>query len=133
MDDNQYKDVDIYPSEVRVEYTRGSGPGGQHKNTTDSCVILTHYSTGIKARVDGRSQHKNEDKAWKELTKRVNHYYKTGEDAREVENRKEQIGVGGRSEKRRTYRVKDDEVIDHISGKRTKLKFILRGKLELLH
>lgn len=133
MDDTQYEEVEIYPNEVRTEYTRGSGPGGQHKNVTNSCVVLTHYATGIKVRVDGRNQHKNEAEAWKELTRRVNHYYKTGEDEKEWEIRKEQIGIGGRSDKRRTYRVKDDEVIDHISGKRAKLKMILRGKVELLH
>ena len=133
MDDNQFKEVEIHESEVRIEYTRGYGAGGQHKNTTNSCVILTHYSTGIKARVDGRNQHKNKKEAWKELTKRVNHFYRTGEIQNQIGIRKEQIGVGGRSDKRRTYRVKDGEVIDHISGKRVKLKLILRGKLELLH
>jgi peptide chain release factor 1 len=133
MEDTQYEEVEIHKSEVRTEYTRGTGPGGQHKNKTNSCVILTHYATGIKVKVDGRNQHKNEADAWKELTRRVNHFYKTGEDEKEWEIRKDQIGIGGRGDKRRTYRVKSGEVVDHISGKRTKLKLITRGKVELLH
>lgn len=133
MDDNQYKDVEIHSDEIKTEYTRGTGPGGQHKNKTDSCVVLTHYSTGLKVRCDGRNQHKNEKEALKELTKRVNDFYRTGKIENDIEIRKEQIGIGGRSDKRRTYRVKDGEVIDHITGKRTKLKYIQRGKLVLLH
>lgn len=133
MDDEEYKEVEIDESEIRFEYTRGTGNGGQHKNVTDSCVVLTHYSTGIKVRVDGRSQHKNKDKAFKELSKRVNNFYKTGKIEEDKEVRRDQIGNGNRGDKRRTYRVQDGYVIDHISGKRAKLKSILRGNIELLH
>lgn len=129
---NDYKEVEIRPDEVRIETTRGSGNGGQHRNTTDSCVIITHYATGIKVVRDARDQHKNKDEAMKEITRRVNHFYRTGHDEELVEERRSQIGTGVRSDKRRTYRVKDAIVNDHITNKIASLKDILRGKIELL-
>jgi len=115
-----------------LETTRGSGKGGQHRNTTDSCVIMTHIATDIKVVCDGRDQHKNKADAFKELTKRVNTFYRTGHDEEIVEERRDQIGAGARSDKRRTYRVKDAIVIDHITNKTASLKDIMRGKIELL-
>lgn len=106
--------------------------GGQHKNTTDSCVIVTHIATGIKVVRDGRNQHKNKDDALKELNKRVNEFYRTGHIGEVVEERREQIGKGNRGDKRRTYRVKDGQVTDHITNKTANLKDILKGKIELL-
>ena len=96
---------------------------------TDSCVIVTHFSTGIKVVRDGRDQHKNKADSLKELTKRVNTLYRTGHDEINIEERRDQII---RSDKRRTYRVKDGLVTDHITGKNATLKEILKGKIELL-
>lgn len=62
----------------------------------------------------------------------MNEYYRTGHVSDVVEERRDQIGDGARSDKRRTYRVKDSIVIDHITGKTASLKDILRGKIELL-
>lgn len=129
---NDYKDVEIQPNEISIETTRGSGKGGQHRNTTDSCVIMTHIATDIKVVRDGRDQHKNKADAFKELNKRVNTFYRTGDEEAETEERRDQIGVGARGDKRRTYRVKDAIVIDHITNKTASLKDILRGKIELL-
>ncbi len=132
LEENEYKEVELHPSEYRLETTRGTGNGGQHKNTTDSCVVVTHDATGIKVVRDGRNQHKNKEDALKELKKRVNEFYRTGHASEEVEERREQIGKGDRSDKRRTYRVKDSIVVDHITNKTATLKDILRGKIELL-
>ena len=115
-----------------METTRGTGNGGQHKNTTDSCVVVTHHATGIKVVRDGRNQHKNKEDALKELKIRVNNFYKTGHMEESVEERREQIGKGDRSDKRRTYRVKDDLVVDHITNKSASLKDILKGRIILL-
>lgn len=128
-----YKQIKLYPGEVKKNYTRGSGPGGQHKNKTESCVLLTHLSTGITARCDGRNQHQNEKEAWKILTERVNHFYKTGKIEEIVEIRKKQIGSGMRGDKRRTYREKNNMVIDHVNNKKGTLSQILRGELNILH
>lgn len=132
LEENQYQEVELFPNEYRLETTRGTGNGGQHKNTTDSCVVITHISTGIKVVRDGRDQHKNKAEAIKELTLRVNNFYRNGHDDIIIEERREQIGAGARSDKRRTYRVKDSLVVDHITNKTASLKDILRGKIELL-
>lgn len=93
---------------------------------------MTHNATGIKVVRDGRNQHKNKDDAFQEMTKRVNNFYRTGHDGESSEERNSQIGSGERSDKKRTYRHKDDKVIDHETGKETSLKQFMKGKLELL-
>lgn len=132
MEENDYQEIELYPNEYRLETTRGTGNGGQHKNTTDSCVVVTHIATNIKVVRDGRNQHKNKEDALKELKKRVNEFYRTGHLEENVEERREQIGKGDRGDKRRTYRVKDSLVVDHITNKTASLKDILRGKIDLL-
>lgn len=93
---------------------------------------MTHIPTDIKVVRDGRCQHKNKDDAYKEIKKRINEYYRKNKLSLETEIRREQIGDGTRSDKRRTYREKDGIVIDHITGKTAQLKDILRGKINLL-
>ena len=133
LDVNDYKEVEIRSDEIRIETTRGSGAGGQHKNVTDSCVIITHFATGIKVVRDGRKQHQNKEEALNEIKRRVNEFYRTGHIEETVEERREQIGKGDSSDKRRTYRVKDAMVVDHITGKTASFKDIMRGKIELLY
>lgn len=94
--------------------------------------MVTHIATNIKVVRDGRNQHKNKEDALKELKKRVNDFYRTGHLEESVEERRDQIGKGDRSDKRRTYRVKDSLVVDHITNKTASLKDILRGKIDLL-
>jgi len=132
LEENEYKEVEIRPDEYRLETTRGTGPGGQHRNTTDSTVVITHLSTGIKVVRNGRCQHKNREEGLVEMKKRVNEFYRTGHDNANSEERRNQIGEGSRGDKRRTYRVKDGIVIDHITGKTANLKDIMRGKINLL-
>jgi peptide chain release factor 1 len=132
MEENDYKEVEIHPNEYRLETTRGTGNGGQKRNKTESCVVVTHIATGIKVRRDSRSQFQNKEAAIAELTERVNNFYRTGHDSLTVENRNDQIGKGERGDKRRTYRVKDGIVIDHITNKTANIKDILRGKIQLL-
>lgn len=127
-----YQDVEINPGELSIETTRGTGNGGQHRNTTDSCVVITHIPTGIKVVRDGRNQHKNKEDALVEIKKRVNCFYRTGHEEEVAEERSNQIGSGERSDKKRTYREKDDRVIDHETGKCASLKQFMKGKLELL-
>jgi peptide chain release factor 1 len=119
-------------SELQIDFTRGTGNGGQHKNTTDSCVVIVHLPTGIKVVRDGRNQHKNKEEALAEIKKRVNNFYRTGHTEEIADERSAQIGSGERSDKKRTYREKDDRVIDHETGKSSSLKQFMKGKLELL-
>ncbi len=93
---------------------------------------MTHYSTGIKVVRDGRSQLTNREDAYKELKERVNHFYRTGHILEIADLRRAQIGDGSRSDKRRTYRVKDGMVIDHLTNKTATFKDIIRGRIYLL-
>lgn len=133
LDSQEYREIKIDMDELRIETTRGSGNGGQHKNTTDSCVVITHIPTGIKVVRDGRSQHKNKDEALSEIKERLNEFYLENHMNKVSKERKGQIGTGNRgSEKKRTYNQKMDLVIDHESDKSTSLKQFMKGKLELL-
>ena len=129
----RYKECFILSkSELKIIYTKDSGPGGQHRNKTESCVVMTHISTGIKVKEAGKDQHKNKREAYRKIKIKVNHFYRTGKIEEEAEERREQIGTGLRGDKRRTYRVKDDVVIDHIAGKQCSFKKFMRGNIELL-
>lgn len=132
LEKDDYKEVDIYESELKIEYTKDSGPGGQHRNKTESCVVMTHLSTGIKVKEAGKDQHKNKREAYKKIKTKVNNFYRTGKIEEEVEERREQIGTGLRGDKKRTYRVKDDMVIDHETGSSCSFKKFMKGNLELL-
>lgn len=133
LDPFDYKLAQVKEDEVRIERTRGRGKGGQHRNSTDSRIVMTHINTGIKVIRDGRQQSANLEAAYKEVTRRLNNLYQADHNDSIVENRRDQVGDGERSNKRRTYRVKEGLVIDHITGKIASLKDILRGKIELLH
>ena len=121
-------------NEVQKICTMGSGPGGQHRNKTQSVVVLTHKPTGITVKCeDERSQHKNAEKAWIELERRLSElHFKAGK-AEENSIRQSQIGCGERGDKRRTYRVQDGFVKDDITGKKASMKDVLKGNIRLLH
>lgn len=132
MENLSYNEIEIPQHDLKIETTRGRGAGGQHRNSTDSCIVMTHIPTGIKVVSNGRSQLSNREDAYKEIKSRVNEYYRTGFIGKESEKRKDQIGDGNRGDKRRTYRVKDGLVIDHITNKSASIKDIFKGKINLL-
>lgn len=121
-------DIDL--SEVDIFTARGSGNGGQHRNKTDSCVTLIDRKSGVKVRVDGRSQHQNKRKAFNVLEERLSTVLQAKEAHRLAKLKAEQAGSGMRGDKIRTYREQDDLVSDDRSGKKTRLKDVLAGKLE---
>lgn len=109
--------------------TRDSGPGGQHRNTTDSCVVMRHKPTGIEAKSAAKSQHRNRVMARQMLESRVAaHVAKLAADKTSSE-RRQMVGSGMRGDKVRTYRVRDDQVTDHRSGAKVRLQDVLEGRL----
>ena len=109
-------DVDglVREEDVRVDTMRASGAGGQHVNTTNSAVRLTHVPTNtVVVCQDERSQHKNKDKAFKVLRARVYEAKRLEQHASRADHRRGLIGSGDRSERVRTYNFKEGRVKDH--------------------
>ena len=125
-------EVDIKESDIRVDIYRSSGAGGQHVNTTDSAVRMTHIPTGIVVTCQNeRSQIKNREKAMQILKSRVYDAMLAQEEAINGEIRKNKIGSGDRSEKIRTYNYPQNRVTDHRIGFTTKqLDRVMEGELD---
>jgi peptide chain release factor 1 len=127
-------DVAIDPNDLKVDVYRSTGPGGQSVNTTDSAVRITHLPTGIVvAMQDEKSQIQNRAKAMTVLRSRLLKAEQDRQAAELSEQRRSQVGGGGRSEKIRTYNYKDNRVTDHrINLTLHKLDRILMGDLDEL-
>lgn len=127
-------DVEINESDLKIDIYRSSGAGGQHVNTTDSAVRITHIPTGIVvACQDERSQIKNREKAMKILKTRIYDKILSDQAAEIAEERKGQVGTGDRSERIRTYNFPQGRVTDHrINLTLHKLNNILDGDLDEL-
>lgn len=125
-------ETSIDPRDLRIDVYRSSGAGGQHVNTTDSAVRITHIPTGVVvACQDERSQHKNKAKAMKVLGARLRVAQEEKRAAEESEQRKKLIGSGERAEKVRTYNVPQNRVTDHhIDLTLKKLDTIMEGDLD---
>lgn len=128
-------EVKINEKELRFDYFRSSGNGGQHRNTTDSAVRLTHIPTGmVVTSVNERSQHKNKALAICVMHAKLVALKKEESFKRVNGSRSEQVGRADRAESKRTYNFQRSTVVDEETGKSASLKEILnKGKLELLY
>ena len=127
-------DVEIVESELRIDTFRAQGAGGQHVNTTDSAVRITHLPTGLVVSCqDEKSQHKNKAKALKVLRARLFEAEEMRKQAERSQARKSQIGSGDLSERIRTYNFPQNRLTDHrINLTLYKLDSIIEGDMEEL-
>lgn len=125
-------DVTINPADLRIDVYRSSGAGGQHVNTTDSAVRITHIPSGVVvACQEERSQHKNKAKAMKLLQSRLLAAQMEKAEEQMRKQRKEQVGTGERAEKVRTYNFPQNRVTDHqVDLTLKKLDMVMEGDLD---
>lgn len=120
----------INKKDFKIIYTKGTGPGGQHKNKTETCVVITHLPTGMQEKCeDTRSKNRNEKIAMDRLLKKIEEAKELEKQEKQNKFRKEQIND---NKPIRTYNFKRNEVVDHRTGKRANLEKVLNGDIDLL-
>ena len=127
-------ELKISPEDLRIDVYRSSGPGGQHVNTTDSAVRITHTPTGLVVTCqDEKSQHKNKAKALRVLRARLKERLEEEKEQEVSDERRKQVGSGDRSERIRTYNFPQGRVTDHRIGLTLyKLEDVLTGNIDPL-
>lgn len=126
-------DIEIKAEDIRIDTMRASGSGGQHVNTTDSAVRITHLPTGVMVVQAEKSQHQNRARAMEILRARLYDMQRQTLDDARAEDRKTQVGSGDRSERIRTYNFPQGRVTDHrINLTLYKLERVMVGEIDEL-
>ena len=124
-------DIEIRPEDIRIDTMRSSGAGGQHVNTTDSAVRITHLPTGLIVTSSEKSQHQNRAKAMQVLRSRLYDMERQRAESERSADRKSQVGSGDRSERIRTYNFPQGRVTDHrINLTLYKLDRMMMGEID---
>jgi len=124
-------DIVINPADIRIDTMRASGAGGQHVNTTDSAVRITHIPTGIMVTSAQKSQHRNRELAMNVLRARLYDLERSRVDGARSADRRGQVGSGDRSERIRTYNFPQGRMTDHrINLTLYKLDAVMQGDLD---
>ncbi|MFK7837779.1 MAG: peptide chain release factor 1 [Sulfitobacter sp.] len=124
-------DIEINQNDLRIDTMRSSGAGGQHVNTTDSAVRITHIPTGIVVTSSEKSQHRNRDKAMQVLKARLYDMERSRVDSARSADRAAQVGSGDRSERIRTYNFPQGRMTDHrINLTLYRLDAVMQGDLD---
>ncbi|MCB1084191.1 MAG: peptide chain release factor 1, partial [Simkania sp.] len=132
MEPGENEPIDIDESDLKIDTYRSSGAGGQHVNTTDSAVRITHMPTGVVVYCqEERSQHKNKAKAMRVLAARLAEEKMRKAQQERASLRSSQVGSGDRSERIRTYNFSQNRLTDHrINLTLYKLDHVMEGDLE---
>lgn len=124
-------DIEVRNEDIRIDTMRASGAGGQHVNTTDSAVRITHLPSGIVVTSSEKSQHQNRARAMQVLRARLYDLERQKADAERSADRKSQVGSGDRSDRIRTYNFPQGRVTDHrINLTLYKLDRMIEGEIE---
>jgi len=128
------REIVLAHKDLEFETLRGSGPGGQHKNKTESAVRVTHVPTGITAYCDSRSQHQSKELALGMLRARIQHLRDAATSTARNQQRRNQVGSGERcGDKIRTVSEQNGFVSNHLNGKKMDIKRYQRGFIWELH
>jgi peptide chain release factor 1 len=124
-------EVQLDPNDVKEIMTTAQGPGGQNVNKVATCVHLIHLPTGIDVRIqETKSQSQNRLRAWQVLRARLYERQQAEQDAKRAESRNRMIGTASRAEKIRTYRYKENLVVDHRIGASFNLSDVMGGRMQ---
>jgi peptide chain release factor 1 len=119
-------------ADLKIEWYSGTGAGGQYRNKHQNSCRITHIPTGITAKAECRSRTNSLEEAKLAIQQRVDSEAQSQYNTTVASDRKRQVGTGMRGDKIRTYRFQDDNVQDHLTGKRAKCSSVLKGNVDLL-